>query len=237
MLLSATVYFVCVAASDSWLDLAVLSGLLVIASLLMQVRPNGLLAAVRSAWLLIAIAAGFHLVFRIWFVGEQDQTILNSVVQTSFFLCRLILLMFMTFVLLKVHSPAAYAESVASRMRFVLGKKLAGNAGHISILALSILPQLQEHVNQRKLARKLRRIQSPRKIGSRYDQVQTELGATFRFALEYANTLAIVLWSRGFRAEHPIQLSSRHPSSQTGLLAAIVFCLLSLCTLLPKRIG
>ncbi len=204
----------------------------------MQVRPNGLLAAVRSAWLLIAIAAGFHLVFRIWFVGEQDQTILNSVVQTSFFLCRLILLMFMTFVLLKVHSPAAYAESVASRMRFVLGKKLAGNAGHISILALSILPQLQEHVNQRKLARKLRRILSPRKkIGSRYDQVKTELEATFRFALEYANTLAIVLWSRGFRADHPIQLSNRCITSQTGLLAAIAFCLLSLCTLLPKQIG
>ncbi|MBL0060331.1 MAG: hypothetical protein IPP40_02250 [bacterium] len=215
----------------------VLSLLLVFACALMRVRQNGLLAAVRSAWLLIAIAAVFHLVFRIWFVGEQDQTILNSVVQISFFLCRLILLTFMTFVVLKVNSPAEYAESVASRMRFVVGKKLAGNAGHISMLALSMLPQLQEHMNQRKLARILRRIQPSRKISSRFDQAQTDLGAAFRCALEYANIVAIVLWSRGFRAEHSIQLSSRRSTSQTGLLAAIAFCLLSLCTLLPKRIG
>lgn len=203
----------------------------------MRVRSNGLLAAVRSAWLLIAIAAGFHLVFRIWFVGEQDQTILNSVAQTLFFLCRLILLLFMTYVLLRVHSPATYAESVASRMRWVVGKKLAGNAGHVSMLALSMLPQLQEHMNQRKIAQKLRRFQPSRTISSRYDQVQFELGAAFRFSLEYANTMATVLWSRGFRAEHPIQLSSQRPTSQTGLLAAIAFCLLTLCTLLPKPIG
>ncbi len=194
------------------------------------------MAAVKSAWLLIAIAAAFHLVFRIWFVGELDQTVLNSVMQTSFFLCRLVLLMFMTFVLLSVHSPAAYAESVASRMRFVMGRRLAANAGHVSMLALSMLPQLQEHLHQRKLARRLRQINVSREIIARTAQMQSDLGSAFRFALKYANVLATVLWSRGFRADRPIQFSSQHQLSRANIWAAIAFCLLSLCTLLPLRI-
>lgn len=227
----------CVAASESWFDLAALAVLLVSAGVLLKIRPNGFFRAVKSAWLLITIAALFHLVFRIWFVGEQDRTILNSVLQTLFFLCRLVLLVYMTFVLLKVHSPASYAESVASRMRILLGRRLAGNAGHISMLALSMLPQLQEQMNQRKLARKLRGIPSPNRIGSRYDQLQSELTATFRYALEYASVLATVLWSRGFRADQPIHLSKHLATSRLGLCAAIAFCLLCLCTLLPPRIG
>ncbi len=233
LLLCALVYFACVTASNSWSDILLLTVLLGLGSLLLKVKPAVYLRAVKSSWSLIVFAVVFHLAFSFWFPSEQGQRLVPALWHTSFFVSRLLLLIGMTFVLLRVFTPAEYAESVASRLTLVLGKRTAGHASHIVMMSFSMLPQIQEHMSQRKLARKLRGISAASGIGGRLEYARSELSAALHYALDYSNVLAIVLWSRGFESTRALHLTKRHKMRSAWIVAAIGFCILCLTTLLP----
>lgn len=235
LLICAIVFLVCVAASNSWSDVSILLVLTIGSSLALCVGLGNLLRSLVSARVLLVLAAIFHFAFRALSAFPHEIKTIEFLFETSFFVTRLALFIFVSTLMLRLYTPAIYAEVSASGLRYLIGEKLSRNAGHITLLAMSMLPQLRNFLGARKLARKLRRIQVKAGIRERLKFAGMELSSAIRFALEYANVVAIVLWSRGFRSDYPALPSKRFKSSPISGIFAILFCLLSLCTLLPQR--
>lgn len=233
LLICALVFFVCVTASNSWWDILILFVAFLLASFTLVKRGGQYTQAIRASWPLFLTAAVIHLIFRIWFVRELDHTTANALLSTAFFLTRLLLLIVMTALLLRKFSPVQYSESVTSRMGILIGRKNAAQAGHIAMLAFSVLPQVQEHMSNRKLARQLRGVNVASGRVGRLEYAKSELFAAFHFALTYAGLLAAVLWSRGFDPEKSAINRGKFATTGAGNLVIIVFCILCLTTLLP----
>ena len=237
LLICAFVFFVCVTASNGWLDLLILTTAFLLASIAFVKHDGHYAKAIKASWLLFLTAAVIHLIIRLWFVRKVDISTANALLSTAFFLVRLLLLILMTALLLRKFSPVQYSDSVTSRLGFLIGKRNAVQAGHITMLAFSVLPQVQEHMANRKLARKLRGLTVSNDTVGRLEYARSELFAAFNFALSYAGVLAAVLWSRGFDPERSSIAPQKFAASTAGNLVIIVFCILCLTTLLPLPIN
>ncbi len=212
--------------------LLVLTVTLFVVAVALRTPPKLIVKTIKLGLPLLGIAAVFHIVFRLWFITTgQEATWAGHIQHTVFFLLRLVLFVVTTAVLTSCHSPVTYAQALARGLGRVTGWKIAKQVGHVSQLALSMVPQFEQFLNQRKLARKLRGITLSNQPGKRIEYVRNELYATFQFSLGYAQSLATVLWSRGFREDLP--LVSDCPSKVRGAALAYccLFCLICLSTL------
>lgn len=234
LLVCTTAFFVSATASNSWEDLAVLVIICSLSYICLGVSANRLAKGLRAAWTLLLLATGFHLGFRIindLVIARTELDLGTASTETTFFLLRILLLIAMSVLVLSKHSPAVYAESVLRRLRPILGPQLANSTSHVTLISLALLPQIQEHARLRQLAREIRGINGGRVSAFRVNVFRQELIAMLRFAIDFAATVAIVLWSRGFTpaARFPTR---RLDSNGTGIFAAIFFCASCLYTLL-----
>lgn len=212
--------------------LLVLAAALSVAAIALRTPFSLLARTIKLGLPLLGIAAVFHIVFRLWFITTgEEATWAGHVQHTTFFLLRIVLFVVTTAVLLSCHSPVVYAQAVARGLSRITGWKIAKQVGQVSQLALSMVPQLEQYLNQRKLARKLRGITLSNQPGKRMEYVRSELFATFQFSLGYAQSLATVLWSRGFRDDVPLVLDSPPKVRGTALAYCSLFCLICLSTL------
>ncbi|MBK6910044.1 MAG: hypothetical protein IPH10_03800 [bacterium] len=236
LLCCCAVYGVCVTAANRWADLAILSAGLTASVLLLRMQWQNLIAGILSAKWLLVIAALIHAGFRLWFVTVEGSAVTDAATHTVFFLTRLVLLLVGFHVVLAQHSPAVFMEAVAKRMSWVFGQQLAGQTAQVSMLAFSMLPQLQMRLHQRRLARKLRGLRGGGFVGRVVD-ARGEFQSALRHALHYADTLAVVLWSRGYRPDRPLPNLWQGRGSATAYASVILFCILCLSTLLPAPKG
>jgi len=235
-LLAGSVFAVCATIADTWLDLMVLSTLVVFAAFVVRVTTAQLVRGVISARWLLSIAAIIHAGFRLWFVHVEGSPLSDVVTHTAFFLMRLLLLLAGFQVVLTLHSPVSYMTDLAKRLSFVFGKQFAGQTAQVSLMAFAMLPHLRHRLEQRQMARRLRGIKVTG-LDGRLLYARSEFQAAMRHALQYADSLAIVLWSRGFRPELGIMEKPEAKTSWAAFAGVVLFCLLCLSTLFLKPTG
>lgn len=232
LIVSAVVFLVCVTASTTWQTMGSLTFLLAAAGVALRLPLKTVSLSLRSGMWMLILAAAFHLVFRLLFLSNiPDVGWSDHMTSTVFFLNRLVLFLVSTALLIHCHSPVTYAQAVARTLGIITGWKIAKQAGQVAHLALSMLPQIERHVAQRKLARRLRGVAAMTNFRGRLTVLRDDLSSTVQFALSYANTLATVLWSRGYRPETAMSYETPRSVSYRKLATCCLFCLSCLITL------
>ncbi|MBK6766916.1 MAG: hypothetical protein IPG71_11615 [bacterium] len=150
---------------------------------------------------------------------------------TGFFLIRLVLFILSTAILIHCHSPVAYAQAIARGVGKITGWRIAKQAGQVAHLAFAMLPQVDAHLAQRRLARRLRGVNVSGSVFARLNAYRDDLSSTVLFALGYAHSLATVLWSRGYRPDIEVSHEPPRQLSYTRFASCCLFCLICLSTL------
>ncbi len=232
LLFCALVFLFSVAACKTWSVMLILAILLVFAVLFLRVEMKGIRQTVWATRYLFLTAALLHVAFRVWLITASNEAAWTEhLLSTVFFMLRLFLFVIATSVLVRYHTPVAYAEAVSRSLGRFVGWKIAGQVGVVAALALSMVPRLRTQFEQRTLVRKLRLVPPPARLPDKLAFVRQEFFATVQNAMNNSQSAALVLWSRGFENGSALSNPTERPAQIMTITSCLLFCTICLSTL------
>ncbi|MCL4304551.1 hypothetical protein KJZ99_01405 [bacterium] len=232
LLFCALVFLICVAACTTWSVMLMLATLFVFAVLFLRADFKVIRQTLWATRYLFLVAALLHVAFRLWLLSASDEAPRTEhLLNTGFFMVRLFIFVTTTSVLVSYHSPIAYAEAVSRGLGRFIGSRFAGQVGVVAALALGMVPRLRAQSEQRTLARRLRLVPSPARLPDKLAFVRQEFFATVQNAMNNSQSMALVLWSRGYESGAAFSKPMGSRADVTTIVSCLLFCTICLSTL------